>query len=517
MSMENRVIAYTPIGKDGRLVLQVLDRTKIECLACRQVDEIFVELRKGVGALLIVEEALTAEFMKQITQFLKGQQTWSDLPILVLSKRGLESPGIRQMYQVLGNVTLLERPIHSVTLLTAVNAALRARKRQYEMREADRRKDEFLAMLAHELRNPLAPVSAASELLRIGNLDEERVKKTSEIISRQVRHMTGLIDDLLDVSRVSRGLVTLDQVVLDAKQILASAIEQVQPLITARQHRLTVHAAPESAFVKGDLKRLIQIVANLLNNAAKYTPEGGNIVLALEVSERNVHLSVTDNGIGMTSKVIDRVFEMFAQAERTPDRSQGGLGIGLALVKSLVELHGGEVRARSLGPGAGSTFSVQLPRIQTSVQSVARAVQNDASFVSERRRLLVVDDNVDATEMLGMCLEYAGYEIFIEHSAKAALDRVNTISPEICLLDIGLPDMDGIELARRLKVLPKTAKSMLIAITGYGQDLDRQKTLEAGFSHHFVKPVDMKRLLEVLAEPAAAKATPVMRARTAWR
>ena len=509
--MENRVIAYAPTGKDGHLILQVLNRTGIVCVACRQLDDIFAELDRGACALLIVEEALTAEFVKRIGQVLKAQQTWSDLPILVLSRRGLESPGMRQIYQLLGNVTLLERPIHSVTLRAAVSAALRARKRQYEMREADRRKDEFLAMLAHELRNPLAPVSAASELLRRGSLDEERIRKTSEVISRQVKHMTGLIDDLLDVSRVSRGLVTLDPIVVDARTLLASAVEQVQPLLTARKHRLTVNAPAESAFVKGDLKRLIQIIANLLNNAAKYTPDGGHIVLALEVSEDAVSLSVTDNGIGMTKKVIGNVFELFTQAERTPDRSQGGLGIGLALVKSLVELHGGTVEAQSEGTGAGSRFSVQLPRIYAAAAATARDAQGDALPVLKRRRLLVVDDNTDAAEMLGTYLEYAGYETFIEHDAAGALARAGAQLPDICLLDIGLPDMDGIELARRLKNRPDTAKSMLIAITGYGQDLDRQKTLEAGFSHHFVKPVDMTRLLEVLAEletPAADTVRP---------
>jgi len=512
MSMENRILAYAPTGKDGRLVLQLLQRVNIECLACRQLDEVLTELRKGAGALLIVEEALTAEFMKHITQFLKDQKPWSDLPILVLSKRGLESPGMRQIYQMLGNVTLLERPVQSMTLLAAARAALRARRRQYEMRETDRRKDEFLAMLAHELRNPLAPVSAASELLRMGKLDEERVQKTSEIISRQVKHMTGLIDDLLDVSRVSRGLVTLEQTVFDVRPILANAVEQVQSLITARKHRLTVNAPSEPAFVKGDLKRLIQIVANLLNNAAKYTPEGGDIVLALEVTEHDVCLSVTDNGIGMTQKVIDSVFEMFAQAERTPDRSQGGLGIGLALVKSLVELHGGTVKAQSAGPGTGSRFSVQLPRIQTRTESLVTEAQSDATLASKRRRLLVVDDNTDAADMLGSYLEYAGYEILIEHSAEGAFECASSMHPEICLLDIGLPDIDGIELAGRLKAQPETASSILIAITGYGQDLDRQKTLEAGFSHHFVKPVDMQQLLAVLAEPTPTPSDAVITA-----
>ncbi len=503
--MEQRVLLHAPIGKDARHVAQLLERAGLECFVCLNSAQILSEIGKGVGTLFIVEEALTTDFLRAITQLLEQQQTWSDLPILVLSKRNLDSPGMRAIYQQLGNVTLLERPVHSVTLLAAVNSALRARKRQYEMREVDRRKDEFLAMLAHELRNPLAPISAASELLRIASLDRERIDQTSEIISRQVTHMTGLIDDLLDMSRVSRGLIKLSYKVLDTRQIMTEAVEQVRPLIDSRRHRLTVQTSPEPGFVKGDQKRLIQVLSNLLNNAAKYTPEGGHITLTMDVDSKNVKFSVTDNGIGIPSELIGRVFEMFTQAERTPDRSQGGLGIGLALVKSLVELHDGKVKAQSAGIGHGSTFSITLPRIGAPDKVFLQESGSTLLQGIKRRRMLVVDDNQDAAHMLGMYLEAAGHEIIIEHSAKNALERAHTVIPDVCLLDIGLPDMDGNELAQRLRALPATSKSTLIAITGYGQEQDRKKTAEAGFSHHFVKPVNMEHLLSVLADLDAAK------------
>lgn len=499
--MEQRVLIYAPVGKDARLVCQVLERAGLGSFICGRTTEIATELAKGVGTLFIAEEGLTADFLKSITQFLKQQQTWSDLPILVLSKRGLDSPGMRAIYQRLGNVTLLERPIQSVTMITAVSSALRTRKRQYEMREVDRRKDEFLAMLAHELRNPLAPISAASELLRIANLDRERINQTSEIISRQVNHMTGLIDDLLDVSRVSRGLITLEQAKLDAKQIVLSAVEQVRPLVDSRRHHLTLQTPSEAIFVQGDQKRLIQIVTNLLNNAAKYTPEGGNIVLALETNGKYVTFRVADTGIGIAPMMIARVFDMFSQAERTSDRSQGGLGIGLALVKSLAELHHGTVSVHSAGIGYGSTFAFTLPRIGILGAPPMRDMRSSIPMPAQRRRLLIVDDNIDAAYMLGMFLESAGHEIVIKHSAQAALEYARTTIPDFCLLDIGLPDMDGNELARQLCAQPETANIVLIAITGYGQEQDREKSTDAGFTHHFVKPVNMERLLEILAEP----------------
>jgi signal transduction histidine kinase len=342
--VESRVLIYAPTGKDARLIAQILERAEMHSFVCLRSSEIAEELKNGVGALLLVDEALTASLLRQLTDFLIDQPSWSDLPILVLSRRGLDSPELRKNYFQLGNVTLLERPLQSVTLLSATKSALRARRRQYAMREIDRRKDEFLAMLAHELRNPLAPISAASALLKIPHLDREKIKQTSEIISRQVKHMSGLIDDLLDVSRVSRGLVTLTQDILDAKQILISAVEQVRPLIDARQHRLTLQTPDEQVYLKGDPKRLVQIIANVLNNAAKYTTELGEIILRMDANSQNVKFTVSDNGIGIAPDVIDHIFEMFSQAERTSDRTQGGLGIGLALVKNLVHLHGGTVK-----------------------------------------------------------------------------------------------------------------------------------------------------------------------------
>jgi PAS domain S-box-containing protein len=371
---------------------------------------------------------------------------------------------------------------------------------EQELHEASRRKDEFLAMLAHELRNPLAPISAAAELLQVTELDEARVRRTSEVIGRQVDHMTHLVDDLLDVSRVTRGLVELDEAALDIRHIVTDAVEQVSPIIRARRHHLVLHLPPDTTVVMGDKKRLVQIIANLLNNAAKYTHEGGNIMLKTEVHERHVLVSVVDDGIGMEPKLTARAFELFAQAQRTSDRLSGGLGLGLALVKSLVELHGGTVTCVSEGLGKGSKFSICLPRLLVQIDSHQPSTGRQLQRADRSLRILVVDDNVDAATMLTMLLEASGHQVFVEHGSRQGLERARAEHPDVCLLDIGLPDMDGNELALRLRAQPETANAILVAVTGYGQESDRKHTLAAGFDHHLVKPIDTGRLGEILAE-----------------
>ncbi len=370
-----------------------------------------------------------------------------------------------------------------------------------KLRESDRRKDEFLAMLAHELRNPIAPISAAAALLQRVKPDEALVRRTSEIIARQVGHMTGLIDDLLDVSRVTRGLVELERAPLDLREVLQDAVEQVMPQVQARGHALSQAAPQGPVLVLGDKKRLVQVVANLLGNAAKYTPEGGRLEVRGHAVDGHVCIEVQDNGIGMAPELTGRVFDLFAQAERSADRALGGLGLGLALVKSLVELHGGSVACTSPGLGQGSTFSVCLPCLAAEAAPATRAGGDAAAGTDAGAplRVLVVDDNVDAAVMLSMVLEAAGHQTVVEHDARAALARARQSPPQVCLLDIGLPEMDGKELARRLRADPVTAGAVLVAVTGYGQDSDRQQIMAAGFDHHLVKPVDMDRLGAILS------------------
>jgi PAS domain S-box-containing protein len=390
-------------------------------------------------------------------------------------------------------------PIQS---MVAVVRDITDRKRaEEELLKADRRKDDFLAMLAHELRNPLAPIRAAAELMEMMQLDEARLRQTSQVIARQVRHMTGLVDDLLDVSRVTRGLVTVEKAEQDLKSIVSNAVEQVRPLIEKHHHHLSMDLAREAAHVAGDQKRLVQVLTNLLNNAAKYTPEGGNIHLKMEVKDEWVILSVMDDGIGIGEDLQPHVFDLFSQAKRSSDRSQGGLGVGLALVKSLVELHGGSVTCSSEGLHKGSEFKVTLPRLLKQDKSQDRRKNNqDVPMPEKQLRVLVVDDNADAAQMLAMFLEASGHQVMVEHASRKALERATKEVPDVCILDIGLPDMDGNELARRLRSQGKTSHSLLIAVTGYGHEQDRENTRAAGFKHHFVKPIDSAKLASLLVE-----------------
>ncbi|WP_312511095.1 ATP-binding protein [Massilia sp.] len=400
-------------------------------------------------------------------------------------------------------IDFVYQPIHDahgkVSGIFVEGSDVTARKRiEDELRAANRQKDQFLAMLAHELRNPLAPITTAAQLLQRGQMDPPGIQRASDIIARQAAHMTALVNDLLDVSRVTRGQVTLSREPLDMTAIVGEAVEQVRPLIDTRHHTLQVETAPESLRVEGDRTRLIQVLSNILNNAAKYTPPGGRIVLRAGVEADCVTIAVRDNGQGIDPPVLPYIFDLFIQAERTPDRSQGGLGLGLALVKSLVALHGGRVDARSEGPGTGSEFVVHLPRLVPSgvEEEVSEAV---AASAGQGLRILVVDDNVDGAEMLGTLLEMNGYQTTLAFNGEDGLASALRVRPDVCLLDIGLPDIDGHELARRLRGMPETSGAMLVALTGYGQVEDQQRARKAGFDHHLVKPADLTKLLELLA------------------
>jgi signal transduction histidine kinase len=370
-----------------------------------------------------------------------------------------------------------------------------------ELRAADQRKDEFLAMLAHELRNPLAPISTGAHLLKLLHSDNAQITQTCAIIARQVEHMTSLVDDLLDVSRVTRGLVTLSTQILDLRKVVDDAAEQIRPLMLARRHKVVLDMPTEPASVKGDHKRLVQVVANLLGNATKYTPEGGHITLHLAQQGDAWVIDVTDDGIGMDARLVERVFDLFTQAERTPDRSQGGLGLGLALARSLVELHGGSVGAMSAGPGLGSTFTVRLPCFaqEAPAAPVASPLAGSTSAAGPLR-ILVVDDNLDAAHTLSLFLRASGHTVEVVYCALDAIDVAAVFKPQVCLLDIGLPDIDGNELARRLRALPDMENATLIAATGYGRQQDREQARQAGFDHYLVKPLNTLQLGDLLAQ-----------------
>jgi PAS domain S-box-containing protein len=771
-SLGLRVLVLAPTGKDAALTQSILNRTDIACVCCASLTQICVELQAGAGAILVAEEAVHQGRDKCLDDWLAKQPPWSDLPVLVLARPGADSAAVAQAMDLLGNVTVLERPTRVAALVSAVRSALRARKKQYEARDhlvqisrasearnllaaivessadaiisktlegqivtwnsgaerlfgytaaeavgksitilipperhaeepailarlrrgeriehyetvrvtkdgrridisltvspvrnadgriigaskvarditqqkraevqlrrseaearrllelnrttmanlgegmytvdgqglvtyvnpeaerlfgwtaaeligrrmhdvthykhqdgspfpieecsgfrvlqegqvlkgfedtfirkdgsffpvsysssplrdaegkivglvvvfeditqrkeyeqalldADRRKDEFLAMLAHELRNPLAPIRNSLNILRMNNRNDPTIEQVGEMMERQVNHMVRLVDDLLEVSRITRGKIELRKELVELAAVVRSSVETSRPLIDERRHQLALSLPAEMLTLEGDPVRLAQVFSNLLNNAAKYTDVGGQIWLTARCDGNNVVISVRDTGTGIPLEMLPRIFDMFMQIDSHTDRAQGGLGIGLTLVKSLVEMHGGKVSAYSAGVGQGSEFVVSLP-LAVGRRSAPRRGQSTPVSVLAPRRILVVDDNRDAGRSLGMLLKLLGADAQVVCSGPEALEAIAAQRPAVVLLDIGMPGMDGYEVARRIREQPELNDLTLIALTGWGQEEDRRRTQAAGFNHHLIKPADVRALETLL-------------------
>jgi PAS domain S-box-containing protein len=630
---ERRVLLVAPTGKDAALTEAILDRIDVPCRRCGDLREVCEELDAGAALVLMMEEALTPDGHRRLVEWLGRQPPWSDLPIVVMARPGAESAAVAQSMDLLGNVTVLERPTRIASLVSAVRTALRARQRQYQMRddladreravatqallaaivassddailsttldgkiltwnvgaerllgysaeeaigrsitmltppdrdeeplrlleclrrgqrvqhyetvrvakngrhldvsltmspiidvngrilgasklvrdvsqtkraeaalrEADRRKDEFLAILAHELRNPLAPIRNSLHILRMTWARDAGAARVGEMMERQVSHMVRLVDDLMEVSRITRGKIGLRKEPLAIAAIIDGAVETSRPLIEARGHRLELEIPSEPLALEGDPVRLTQVVANLLNNAAKYTDPGGRIALAVRREGDAVVISVADTGAGIPPDMLHRVFDLFIQGDGNAERVEGGLGIGLTLVKTLVEMHGGTVAAFSEGAGRGSEFVVRLP-LSPPAETAGSSARSVASDVVLRRRVLVVDDNRDAADSLGTLLELLGADVRVVYNGPEAIEALDTYHPSVVLLDIGMPGMDGYEVARRIRELSEPHDVTLIALSGWGQEEARQLSQRAGFDYHLVKPADASTLESVL-------------------
>lgn len=373
------------------------------------------------------------------------------------------------------------------------------------LRGADRRKDEFLATLAHELRNPLAPIHSALQILGLPDVDAASAKRSHGMIERQVRNMVRLVDDLLEVARVVRGKIELRKERVELATVIAQAVETVQPVIDALGHGLTISLPERSLALDVDPLRLAQVIGNLLTNAAKYTEKNGRIELVAAVEGETAVIRVRDNGIGISPEMQPRIFELFVQVDHAALRSQGGLGIGLTLVKNLIEMHGGTVEAHSAGLGRGSEFVIRLPLpIAPPVRPIAAApIEQCSADAPVRHRLLIVDDNQDAAVSLAMLLRFQGHEVRVAHDGPAALQLATSYKPELVFLDIGMPGMDGYEVARRWRSIPGSESTVLAALTGWGQPEDRRRTTEAGFDHHLLKPLELSVLEGVIASVAS--------------
>ena len=397
------------------------------------------------------------------------------------------------------NGELEERVAERTSALEATTQALQ---------EAGHRKDEFLAMLAHELRNPLAPIRTAVQLLRLKELSEPHRKRARDVIERQVEHLVNLIDDLLDVSRITRGMITLQLEPVLIGAIVARAVETARPAIDAHRHVLEIDLPDELISVEGDKTRLVQVIANILHNAAKFMDPGGRIQLSVRREGPNVAIKISDIGIGIAPDLIPRIFELFTQVHSKSERAQGGLGIGLALVRRLTEMHGGSVSVHSDGPGRGAAFTVRLPVMASPLVLSSQRKEPGVIPEVEPQRILVADDNHDAAEALSLQLQLAGHDVRTAHDGAEAVAIARTFDPDIVLLDLGMPKMDGYEAARQLRLRSTEGRRLtLIALTGWGQQQDRDRTADAGFDEHLVKPVAEAQLFKALAAAAGKRKT----------
>lgn len=509
--VEERVLVLMSTARDNDRAVEMLRAAEMDCVRCNSLLDLRREIAAGAGAVLITDEVVAADQTKAVESTLRGQPaSWSVLPVVVLTREGMAE---RIHYGLLGGyngAVVLERPVRAQALLSALRSSLRARRNQYQVRDAqadlahqaeqlrraDRLKNEFLATLAHELRNPLAPIMTGLELVA-DSPDPLQREQTTAMMQRQVRHMVRLIDDLLDVSRITRGKLELKRARIALSDVISLAVEGSMPAIAKGHHHLETDLPDEPLYIDADHTRVSQVVGNLLNNAAKYTPKAGTIRLAVQEDDGDVVITVSDDGLGIPPDRLDAIFEMFNQVNRVLDGSQGGLGIGLALVRELVELHGGSVAAASSGPNQGSTFTIRLP-LATAPPSTTISIAPPALDPHERARVLVVDDNDDAAEMVSALLERAGYETTTVHDGPSALAAARAAPPDIVVLDIGLPFLTGYEVATELRRDPRLAQTALIAVTGWGSPEDRQKAFDAGFDLHLTKPVasdDLKAAL----------------------
>lgn len=504
--MEHRVLLCTVTARDAIVAVAVLQRSGIQAQACDNFETLIQEMDKGVGAVLLSEEILNLTNRASLTEWLQGQPTWSDLPVFISARPGVDTIALEHAFELLSNVTVLERPMRIASLVSAARSALRARERQFQLREhldglhdADRRKTEFLATLAHELRNPMAPLTTALAILRIKAPLPLGMKPYYDLMGRQVEHMAKLVDDLMEVSRITRGKIMLKQQRIFIASVINDAVEVSRPGIEAHFHTLIIKPIDPTLVVHGDPVRLTQVFSNLLNNAARYTPDRGHIFVDVQENDDTLDVTIRDTGLGIIVKDLQVIFDMFVQVSGTARAAQGGLGIGLTLVKSLVELHGGRVRAASGGLGHGSEFIVSLPLVERSdpaslKESVEPSVIPEAEKMFQGITVLVVDDNRDAADSLAELLLIHGAKVEVAYSGESGLASFRASPPQMAILDIGMPLMDGYDLARTIVQESSQSTPFLVALTGWGQIEDRARIIAAGFKMHLIKPLNFAEL-----------------------
>jgi signal transduction histidine kinase/CheY-like chemotaxis protein len=496
LDLERRVLVLAPSGRDAPLTRELLENLGICCTVCTTVERLCTAIDEGAALALIVEEALTRHALMDLAETLSDQPAWSDFPLVIFSERTEDEAFSSDALRSLGNVTLLDRPVRVRTMLIAVQAALRSRARQYEARQAIAGRDRFLAMLGHELRNPLAAIRLALELERSNGLS-----KRWAVIDHRSRQLSRLVDDLLDVARVTSGKMHLQCAPLDLTAALRTSCESIEPSLGPARLALETSVQPDLHMV-GDRARLEQVFGNLLTNALKYTPPGGRIRLEARAEGELIMIRVIDSGIGIDPSVQDKVFDLFAQADDGVSLAQGGLGLGLTVVRTLVELHGGKVRVHSEGKGHGTEVTVCLP-IGSGAAEGSTEQPRSTPRAQRPQRLVVVEDNDDIRSMLRALLEQLGHEVFTANDGPDGVSRIQEVKPDLAFVDIGLPGFDGCEVARRVRTsLGNDVR--LVAVTGYGQAADRLRAFDAGFEAHLTKPVGVEQVQSLLEAQLAS-------------
>jgi signal transduction histidine kinase/ActR/RegA family two-component response regulator len=539
---ETRVLLAAPTIRDGEITRDLLIRNHIPCVVCPNLHVLTQEISAGVGAILLTDQSLALPQFNELLAILEKQPHWSLVPMVILIRGGGEAPLADRVYRSLENVTLLERPAPMRSLVSAVQAAVRGRQRQYEIRDqlqtirqvqeqreqlleseraaraeaerAGRMKDEFLATVSHELRTPLNAIVGWSQLLRQSLTDKATLEEGVAVIERNARIQVQLIEDLLDMSRIIAGTIRLDIQPTEAAAFIDAAIETVNPAAIAKSIRLEKIIGDSAAVVSGDSGRLQQVVWNLLSNAIKFTPREGKVQVITERVDSHLEISVADTGQGITPQFLPHVFERFRQADASTTRTFGGLGIGLAIVKHLIELHGGTVRAASPGEGHGSTFTVRIPLSPVSRRYLHPANSPDVKSSHEKNAarltplqgisVMVVDDEPDACTLLKRILEDSGAKVTAASSAQQALQFLDSEKPDVLISDIGMPIMDGYDFIRRVRTLESTTGKRIpaIALTAFARSEDRTRALLAGYLVHVSKPVEPRELIATVASVA---------------
>jgi signal transduction histidine kinase len=498
-----RVLVVAPTGRDAPLAASVLRAAAIEVGVCRDVGEVVAALPSGAGALLLAQEAIEPAGARALAEWIARQPAWSDLPVVVFmpASSGADPAAALDRLGPLGNVMLLERPLRRATLVSVVRSAIRARRRQYAARDVlvtleqeVSARDRFLAMLGHELRNPLFAITTALQVIE--RRSPGAGGRELEIIARQSRQLSRIVDDLLDVARVTSGKISLHRVLVDLATLVAKGVEAFQPQAARSGIELAAIVPPSGLRVVGDPVRLEQVLANLVANALKFTPAGGHVRVSVARESSGAVLRVRDDGPGIPPEQLRRVFEAFAQADATLDRSRGGLGLGLTVARSLVAMHGGTLEAFSEGAGEGSEFVVRLPLAPEATAEHERAAARPVD--RRRRRVLVIEDRADNRAAVRAALEQMGHEVLEASDGVAGAESAIRNTPEVVVVDIGLPGLDGYEVARRIRAA-RGGRVVLVAVTGYGQPDDQRTALAAGFDVHLTKPVELDALAEVIA------------------